>query len=673
MESIIYKCKAYLLEFEKSSGMLKRIASRNRELNTDSLIWRLEVKNNGAVNEVTINNNMAFYHNCDCDVINLCWYNNAYRVTVIVSGEESKLKWAINVESLVKGNGIYKVIFPIIGGIKAISEGGANDYLILPWQTGWLIRNPANTFFNKNGDLPFWAGRGGCKYENEYPAAYSYQFTAYYSPERYGFYFCTEDGDAYIKTMGYYSRSGGFDFAVTNYPENMGCIYEYRMPYRFAFQIFEGDWQTAAELYRSWAKRQKWCVERLSPGKLPENLKKTDLWRINHTNYKLGTRTQEYFDTTLALQDKLDCNIALHWYGWNMGEHDINYPEYIHRDLKDWPEQLSKWNKKFSDCGIVKIPYVNARLWDTHASSWTEENAVSAAIKDENNRMPDEPWNPKTVLTPMCPAAPLWKDKVREFGNRIIGEYGFDGLYIDQVASYNATLCFDKTHPHPVGGGRWWNDSYHEMISGLRNMAGKDKILTSESCCETYIGTFDLFLTLDTNFQRNFLFTEYKDCETIPLFSMIYGDYALSYGSICRFSDTPEVFEFNFMRNLLWGILPTVEGMDVEQMNSSNSQGYFNILKKGVGFFRENKDIFLYGRLTAIPQYPCEMISVCWTPKTGKSFTKQFPDVMAVIWEDSDEERYCFAYNFSGNSRKITIEGKSIELAGKEVGKFYLK
>jgi len=293
MELITYKCNGYQLEFVKENGMLKVITFKNHVLKMDSLIWRLEVKNNnGDINEVTIHNNMAFLHNPSCNGVNLCWQNNDYRIMVTLDEEDSKLKWTISVDSLVKENGIYKVIFPILGEIKAISEGGTNDFLILPWQSGWLLRNPINTFFNNNDNLPFWAGRGGHKYENEYPAAYSYQFTAYYSPDRYGLYFCTEDGEAYIKTMGYYSRpGGGFDFAVTNCPENMGSTCEYRMPYKFAFQIFEGDWQNAAALYRKWAIQQKWCMERLADTKLPENLLRTDLWRINHTNYKLGTRT----------------------------------------------------------------------------------------------------------------------------------------------------------------------------------------------------------------------------------------------------------------------------------------------------------------------------------------------------------------------------------------------
>lgn len=667
MEFITYASNGIQLKFDNVNGKLMKVIYREFIINMVSPVWRIEIKNSGKVNIVTIDDQMSFYHKITGNSLILSWKNDAYKVKVTINEDYSKITWGIDVNSLIKDNCISKVIFPVIGNIKTISHDGEEDYLILPWQNGWLIRNPINTFLNKENAIPFWAGRGGSKYENEYPAQYSYQFTAYYSPHKYGFYFCTEDGDAYIKTMGYYSRSGNcFDFMVTNYPENMGSTTEYHMPYKFTFRMFKGDWQTAAAMYREWAIMQQWCPSRLIDRNLPKNLIKADLWCINHTNYNLGTRTQEYFDTSMEMKEKLHCNLALHWYGWNMGEHDLNYPEYISQDLEGWTEQLTIWNDEFSSRGIVKISYVNARLWDAKTRSWTNENAEAGAIKNEKYQIPDESWNPKALLKPMCPSTSLWKGKVKDFGSSFINEYKFDGLYIDQVASYNATLCFDSSHPHPAGGGKWWNASYHEMVTGLRNRVGEEKILTSESCCESYIDLFDLFLILDTNLQKYFLFTEYDYCESIPLFNMIYGDYALSYGSICRFSDTLEEFEFNFMRNLLWGILPTVEGVDMDQLNNGSSSEYLDILKKGVDFFKENKELILYGRLTEIPQYSCKLMSINWIGM-GKNISKEFPCIYATIWKNVDNQIYCLAYNFNKCNEDINIKNIPIALKAKEI------
>ena len=224
MKHITYRSKDIQIKFDKVSGRLNEIIYKEYVLDMDSHVWKLSVKKGRNINEVTINDSMDFYYESNDTSLNLYWGSDDYRVKVTLSEEDCKVKWCIDVESLKKENGIYKVIFPIFGRIKVISPGGVNDYLVLPWQNGFLIKNPLKTFLDKADDIPFWAGRGGYKYENEYPAQYSFQFSAYYSPDKFGYYFSTEDGDAHIKTMGFYynKESGGFDFAITNYLENMG-------------------------------------------------------------------------------------------------------------------------------------------------------------------------------------------------------------------------------------------------------------------------------------------------------------------------------------------------------------------------------------------------------------------------------------------------------------------
>ena len=52
--------------------------------------------------------------------------------------------------------------------------------------------------------------------------------------------------------------------------------------------------------------------------------------------------------------------------------------------------------------------------------------------------------------------------------SQYIQNHNFDGLYVDQVGSYNSTLCFDETHSHPNGAGTWWKNDYSQMIKNLR-------------------------------------------------------------------------------------------------------------------------------------------------------------------------------------------------------------
>ncbi|MBR7142123.1 MAG: hypothetical protein IKD06_01140 [Clostridia bacterium] len=651
--------------FDARQGCLQKLCYGDLELALAGGLWRLQTREGMLLPE----DMEKFSYALTSDCLQLCWTDSRATVTVTVcDGKDSKLRWRIKAETG-ESDSLSRVCFPVLTGLSFEED----NYLLIPWQNGHLIKNPVENFLRKKLSLPFWLGRGKHSGENdyEYPASLSFQYCAFYSPASVGCYLATEDGEAYIKTytFAYNEPLQAMDFVLTHYPENMGKVQSYEQPYDFVLQLFEGEWQEATCIYRRWATRQKWCKTKLVERSLPEKLVRTDLWRINHNHYDHGAKTEEYFETSLRLRDALQCNLALHWYGWNKSKHDLDYPEYIRDDRRaeGWPKELKEWNRRFDEEGIVKIPYTNARLWEEKTRSWKEENAKAFAIKNEKGELPLEPWM-GDGLRPMCPATPMWQEKVRDLCREYSLEAGFDGIYLDQVGSFNATLCFDEAHPHPVGGGSWWNDGYHDMLRQAREVLGEEAIITTESNCETYIDAFDLFLILDTCFQT-FGFNDYSggNAVPLPLFSMIYGDYALGYGSVCKFENSTETFEYNFMRNLLWGILPCVEGPDAPGLQGASAEEKLRILKNGVDFYKANKELFLYGRLCRIPV--CESGSksrVTWDLfESNCQQVEEFTSVMAAIWEDADGERFLLAYNYSDSEADATVDGRSITVAAK--------
>ena len=662
MEKYIFQAKDTGLSFDAKLGYLEEITYKGKVISQHSKFWSIQT-NSG---ELGICDMADFHIDESRNAVNLCWSCDAAKVIVTLKrGDADKIY--MNIRTEVAGDAIRRVKFPIFEGLKF--EG--DNYLLMPWQNGHLIKNPVDTLLCKNAEVPFWMGDGEGAFISNYPAGMCFQFSAFYKPGDLGLYFATEDGDAYTKTFAYeYNKDlHAMDYSLTNYPENMGKAKSYCMPHEFALKIFEGDWQDAAKLYRTWAIEQKWWKKKLSERKLPEKIINADLWRINHMNYELGTRTQEYMDTAKVLRDTVGCNLAQHWYGWNMGMHGLNYPEYIsdERKAEGWPAELKKWNEKFDAEGIVKIPFVNARLWEKKLKSW--EGAIPAAVKDEKGEFPNEPWGEDVgfELKPLCPSTALWQNKIVDMCKEYIRDGGFDGVYLDQIGSFNATLCFDESHPHPLGGGSWWNDAHHAMIQGARDIVGEGGIITTEGCCETYIGEFDMFLILDTCFQHtgwNYL-TEGGDTVSVPLFSMVYGDYALSYGSICRFVDRNDRFEYNFIRNLLWGIIPCVEGVDAEDLARGDAGEKLEILKRAVKFFKEHKDIFLYGRMCEIPEYECETFPLDWEIEDIGTYVEDTPVICASTWETKDGERYMFAYNFTNDEHKMACNWRTYRVPGK--------
>lgn len=654
--------------FDSQNGRLQEIIYGDRHIALQSKLWKIHT----TAGELTIDDMDRFYVQSYDGVRKLFWENDSAKVCVTVCVAERKIRWNINVEIFDDNTAIGKVMFPVLEGLKFEND----NYLLITWQNGHLLKNPIEGLLSRGEKVQSYVGRGVYAFESEYPAGLSFQYTSYYSPSEYGYYFSTEDSEAYIKTYGYYynKEQNALDYILTNYPENMGKTKGYCMPYDFVLEMFDGDWQTATNIYRHWATNQKWCIKRLSEKKMPKSIADIDLWRINHTNYDLGTRTDEYFETSVKLRDYLDCNLALHWYGWNMRDfHGQDYPDYISDEKKaeGWPNELLKWNERFSKEGIYKIPFTNARLWEKTSPTFKSCNAAASAVKNEQGEVPEEYWGDIVDLRPMCPATPMWHNKVVDYCREYIADCGFDGVYLDQIASFNATLCFDETHPHPIGGGNWWNNSYHNMIRSVRSLLGDEKILTTESCCETYIDVLDLFLVLDTNMQYGALnsLTSSGISMSVPLFGMIYGEHALSYGSICRFSDRVDRFEYNLVRNTLWGILPCIEGIDMNELK--NGAQHLEITKKVVDFFKQHKETIIYGRICEVPVYSCKTLEIDWEGKSEGSaggrftYSETYPAVNVVVWQKSDGTKIMFAFNHSENEETFEIDGKSYSIAPK--------
>lgn len=644
----------YEIALDESSGRILQIRAGAETLSLRGSLWRVDA---GEQKERFTLFEMTSFSFEQTDKLKLFWHSEEMSVQVRLFVQDKLLKMDISVSCQTKA--LHRIYFPVFEGVEKISSD--NDYLTIPFQNGFLIKNPVDTLLNTDAEVPFWMGRGGKKYENDYPAQYSYQYFSYYNPEKLGYYWACEDGNSYIKTIGqhYNADVDGMDLVFTNYPEGMGTVRYYALPYVYAFGFFHGDWQTATKIYRGWATHQKWCTL-LKDRDISSRVKEIDFVRINHEHYDLGTRSEEYIQTCAMIQERLNCRPAMHWYGWNKApKHGDWYPEMANFSNKVWKEELSQINKRLDSMGIIKLPYVNVHLWDSHLKSFEEEDARSMLVLPESRTLSDEPWSPDGNLYAACHASSKFKNKVLQLFDRLVRDEGFDGIYIDQVASFNATLCFEENHGHPVGGGNWWADEYHNMIGTFRKLMPQGKILTTESCCEAYHDLFDMFLILDTCSQDHG-FHAVCGCdnvESLPLFAMIYNDSAVAYGSICKFENNDDQFAFNYIRNILWGMIPTAEGMEMEWIADAPEK--WRVLKQGVAFFKENRDILLYGTLDAYYSYENETRDIIFG-----DFIKKCPSVICAVYS-YQEETYAMLYNYAETAHRVAVQGKSLTVPAK--------
>ena len=193
------------------------------------------------------------------------------------------------------------------------------------------------------------------------------------------------------------------------------------------------------------------------------------------------------------------------------------------------------------------------------------------------------------------------------------------------------------------------------MIAPFRESMPKGKILTTESCAECYHDLFDLFLILDTSGQGGGFYgvCGADNVEALPLFKMIYGDSAIAYGSGCKLEGEDDAFEFNYIRNILFGMIPTAEGMEIAYLDEHFK---WDVLRRGVDFFKANRMILTHGALEDI---------VSFGEDRRVSFgrlERSCPDVIAALYKYEGRE-YAFAYNFAAAPRTVTAFGEAFAIA----------
>ena len=142
---------------------------------------------------------------------------------------------------------------------------------------------------------------------------------------------------------------------------------------------------------------------------------------------------------------------------------------------------------------------------------------------------------------------------------------------------------------------------------------------------------------------------------------MIYGDSAIAYGSACAFENGDGQFEFNYMRNIIFGMIPTAEGVEAVHKDDTAK---WDILKRGVDFFKENREVLLYGTLVDYVTHKDKGINISFGAIEG-----EFPEVISAVYS-LDGKEYLFAYNYSDSEKVIMLNGKAISVKPKSFAKY---
>ena len=697
LNSIFAENDKIKIEINSETGALIAFTEKNNPFTfyKDSLssfsLWEIEISDSSGLKTIDIGNASRFRHwKPDKNTLILEWdrfnglNNSDFAVTAIVELDktESMSYWRISLDSI-NGININKIAFPRI----RINRIDGDEFLAVPEWMGQLMKNPRDYLNRLNTSIK--------KFEWSYPGPLSMQCAALYTTGRRGFYAASDDTLAFRKNMAFtLDSTGNLIYQTNNFPAADAESVMYETPYSSIIGSFKGDWITAAEIYRIWGSRQKWSREsRFNLNKTPQWLEKTALWIWNRG------RSSNVLIPASDIQRRLDLPVSVFWHWWHGCSYDDGFPEYIppREGKKSFIPAMSVARKK----GINAIVYMNQALWGTTTQSWKNEEAEKYAAKDSRGNTLTHVFNIFTgkPTAYMCLGTQFWKDKYSTLCDSAVNSYKANGIYMD-MACLN-TMCFDKSHGHPMGGGNYHIQNFSKMTELIRSkiLDQDNLVLAGEGAGEVWMPYLDLFLTLAVSKER---YAGPGAWETIPFFQAVYHQYAITYGNYSSLlvppydelwpakyapADPLKMLDKSFNRQFLmeqarsfaWGLQPTIS--NYQDFLASERKDEIRFLLDLCKVRNRGLEYLLKGKFMRTPFFvvPYEEMDISrlsiYAGKMGESVTSfkgTYPLVYSGTWK-SDNKRIGIALaSISDKPVRIEMKFRAEELDLPLSGQIYI-
>jgi hypothetical protein len=622
------------LEFEPSGMGLSALvdlrsgSNHIQPVKAKHLLWEIALARGTQIRKV--NNN---YAPCDYAVVerlpggteravmewnDLHWWGEdrvlTVRVTVDLPPDSGIAKWRIFVNNKSDYWGVWSVAYPFVTGFP---EAGKYDL--------------ARPVFASGGQLlRAWSG----KIQARYPSgAWPMQFLAL-SRNHDSVYLATMDSEGYAKDFAVDSDEKAL--SVVHYAEDMGVAgSDYPDYYPIEFGVYQGGWLEAAQRYRRWALQQKWA----QAGKLsqradfPEILKNLGAWILGDWKWAGAEGSPQEMDAPLLQAQKtLGVPVGLHWYNWHHMTFDNEYPHFL-PPKPGFAERV----KELVSQGVLVMPYINGSSADFNIPDF--DRFEPHAIVDEAGGYRMQLYSETAGrLLSMCPTQEYWQNAISTLVQSLVEDYGVNGVYIDQIAAIQHELCFSKNHGHPVGGGHYWVDGNRELLTKVRNMAGRKgrrPVITTEGTDEVFLDLVDGYLTWAQPTDRE-----------IPMMELVYSGYVIFFASPCDLTKSDTFFRYAQGQGFMDGRQNGWMNLDLFKPEHSVKAEY---LRECAHLRVATKPYLVYGRLLGpveperpVPTFNDEGFG--WGEKDKHAGTA--PAAEGRLWQDEKGNLAVFLANY---------------------------
>jgi len=435
--------------------------------------------------------------------------------------------------------------FAMCPRLDLVKDAGGNDDRVVYGASGsGLIRNPSDTVRNQSR-------YGNVLIDARQPAELAAQFFCRYTDDSL-FYFAAEDGEGWEKAVVCSREENSL-----NVRWNQWCWYEgrYEQPYDVVTDILgrrDGepcDWRDAADEYRRWAERQRWCRKTL--------LARDDLAPLykDAPVYFLFRRNGGCFENIEKVKNIITRNLTeLHpgapafgtiqgwekWFEWIGPDYFPMYPdEATTRGLLSFMRGAGVrpflWPSTYNYTLKFRYPdYMTGRKakeTDPFDLDNTEKFLAEgldkwAAVDKDGNWQRSQYWlGAGGKLATLCMDTPVIDDWFARTTIRPLMERGATMFQMDQFNICCRQPCWSRDHGHCPHSGRWHTDA------GRRSMAKANALMRTYDP-EAVIG----YEGPNEQFQDLIAVQGVRDCgftagEWANVYTYLYHDYVIPFQS----------------------------------------------------------------------------------------------------------------------------------------------
>lgn len=545
METIHLENDHLRIVIDSKTGNFLEIYHKSRDLNLiqgkrEGPPWRIELTSNG--DWIEDYSNFRITHSREDRITPTAEMEWATEKGITIKAKISLPKEEANVHLHIKIDnhgdvGIDKLEYPIIRGIRNLSEASAN-YLVHSQGSGFLFRNPFQLFQRPagNGNAP--DPKQGLRF-SPYPEGYqgsTMQFMAYYCQVG-GFYFATQDITQGVKWFNFFKNQDG-DLEVTFIHQNADIRpgEGMQIPYPILLgALFEGNWYEAADRYKSWASQQPWTAKGLLN-------QRTDIstWLLEEVGFAtFGIKSSCDRSAWLSRFSQMTDQPVFHILGIDWPKNGGDYHFFLPDGNNNLLGGKGDWFPARFHPNNLKAIKERGDYWAAFEFDilFTDKKSQSSQIRAARLKWPKryyvfDDYPPLYVCpaTDFLPPLHKWRD------TQLVEEYGVDGLYYDFSVSNMLMMCRNPEHKHPMGGGGWMISAIQHLYTDTKHSAiqkkGRYVPQGTECIHELLIPYLDFYQAraeacplspMEADFFRQWIIS--GDAEKIPLFAYVYHEY----------------------------------------------------------------------------------------------------------------------------------------------------